>query len=438
MPTEPRANVLIYANAATAAAANDWPWRLVPNETSAPTILGVGLTALQVQLRPPTTENRSEPMQRLDLASGTLILPAETALITAVPVPSAKLQHIRAAVPHLIEEWTAAELDDLHIAFGARGADGRVPVSAIDRVYLQRCISTAENAGLRVEHVAIDALLLPCAPATLTMVLDGARALLRWSAQHAGAIEIDALELFLNALLHHEDIQTLQIHAGADSEQHAALLHELIPALQRRFTVTVERHALETSLLDFLATRFAASASDTLFNLRQGEFAVPDDHRRQWRRWRPLAIVAAACLVLQIAVNLILGLTFQHQAQALRAQSENLYRELFPHDKRLVNIHQQMQAHLDASRLNGHASFALLFTQLAADIRALPSDSPPQLRGLQYDATSGALQVELVIANVLALDDLKKRLGLAHIATKVQSAVNENGALVAHISLSGD
>jgi len=435
MPTDTVSEILIYSRPKTPCTQETFDWLIAPATVDAEKERGTGLESLQAELQPATQDTQSSTANAV---SATLILPAEAALIKTIAVPSAKQQHIRAAVPHLIEEWTAAELEDLHIAFGDRSSAGSVPVVAIDRDALQRWLALSETPFLRADRVFVDALLLPVAPQTLTLALDGERALLRWSDQQAGAIEISALDCVLVTLLNHEEINTIDVITPLAADcRHAPLLQDVLPALARSFSLNIEYRSIGRTLLDFLAEQLASLESSPPLNLRQGEFAPPNEHSINWRRWRPVAIVAGVCLALQISLNLILGLTLNHQADSTHAQSEKLYRELFPQDKRLVNLLQQTRAHLDAGSLSGHASFPALFSYLTKAIQNLSNEHPPQLRALQYDANTGDLQVEVVVDNIQTLDDQKKRLGIDGITTKVLHAANENGALVSRISLMG-
>ena len=118
--------------------------------------------------------------------------------------------------------------------------------------------------------------------------------------------------------------------------------------------------------------------------------------------------------------------------------AEALYRELFPNDRRLVNLQQQLQNQLGALSGSSQRAFLDLFGQLAREIQKTPGTPPIQLRAMTYDAISGTLVVDLTIADVQALDSLQKRLSLDHTHAKVLSAAAaEEGGVAGRLSLSG-
>ncbi|MDB6063737.1 MAG: type secretion system protein GspL [Verrucomicrobiaceae bacterium] len=365
----------------------------------------------------------------------TLIVPAETVLINSVSVPSSKLQHIRAAVPHLVEDWSAAEIETLHIATASRADNGKVPIAAISKELLTHWLAALETAGLRCEQIYIDALLLPSSFDTLALFVDKNRILLRWAAHNAGAINIDSLEPLLRSLLKHGDIRKIQWSAEAATDVTVLeRVQTLLADLQHRHEITVDRDHAVTTFWQLLSKKTIGGGLP-LINLRQGVFAVPDRHQASWRRWRPTVLVASFFAVAIFMLNAIGGIVLNHRASIAHAQNEALYRELFPQDQRLVNVAQQFRAHLATASNDGHAPFLLLFSQLAETIKNNNTEPPLQLRSLVFDAATGVLQVELVTPNIQTLDTLQKQLSAQHLRSKVISAIKENGSLIGRLSI---
>lgn len=407
----------------------DWldhsQWRLLANEQ---TYCDIGAHALRGALKESNVESRP---------AAAWIIPAEYVLITSVVVPSDKPQHIRAAVPNLLEEWTASEIYDLHIAYGQRSPNGELPVVALDRGFFTAQLAAIKAENIQCRHVFVDAQLLPWSVRTLTLLLDHRRALLRWSSQHCGAIELDALEPLLKALLETENIEHMRVLVS-DSIDPAgkSFLQAALPRLQTNYGLALEQETLSCNVLEFLCNCLARNV-DAL-DLRQGDFASIPDSSAAWKRWRPLAYTAGVLLTAQIIVQTGISLYLQHKAQTTHAAAEALYRDLFPNDKRLVNLQLQLQNQLGSLGDNRHRPFLELFGYLAQEIQRAPGDPPIQLLAMAYDAASGALQVDLNIANVRALDDLQKRLTARRLTVKVLSAAaDEGGAFVGRISIAG-
>ncbi len=406
-------------------------WLLAAPETAADrtSLTGIGLEALRAA-RPGQADRPN--------ISATLILPAEIAIVATVTVPSDKPQHIRAAAPNLLEESMASDPEQLHLAYGERSIAGEVALVALDRNEFAKQLAAIEHSGLQCDAVLIDALLLRHEPGALTLVLDGERALLRWGECSAGAIEIIGLMPLLQAILQTAPIVRIELSTtGMPGTHVAGFLQHQLPELLNEHPLTINRHTFDGSLLELLVAQGAQLATSPI-DLRQGEFQAPQRSNATWRRWRPVAYVAVGLLVAQLILNLVAGAVLQHRAQNTHAEAEALYRELFPNDRRLVNLQQQLQSQLGSLAGSDRRTFLELFGALAREIQKAPGTPPIQLRAMTYDVTSGALLVDLTIADVQALDDLQKQLSVDRLRAKVLSAAAaEEGGITGRLSLSG-
>lgn len=376
----------------------------------------------------------------------TVLVPAEAALLTTVQVPSAKPQHIQAAVPNLLEENTAADIETLHVAHGERTADGQVAVAAVDRAWFSNALAVLEAAGLPCRSAVIDALLLPWQAGDLTMLITPDRTLLRWGACQAGALPPAQLPLFIEQLIgttaeNKPDIQrcVLLIDPTASQQMQTAALSPTLLAEG----LSVEETRLDEPGLSFLVRRLEdISPLNQLnqLNLLQGEFAVEDPAQATWRRWRPAVWAAGIVLAAQLVLHLGAGLYFQQRATSTHAQSTALYHTLFPHDHRLVNLRLQMQNHLDAVEGRGHSPFLTLFSQFATAVKATPlppKAEPLQLRGVVYNAADGALQLDLRAPTIDVLDALQKKLQATHVTARIQSASTDKDSVLGSLKLQG-
>jgi|GEM_PF-1431391 len=455
MRTEP-VTVLIapsILNTGYEKAAERWRWRITPTGDC-----GVGLAQLAAALPPrgDLTAARPYPAQLI------LAVPAECTITASVGVPSNKPQHIRAVVPNLLEEGTASELDELHIAFGGRSPQGEVPVVAIDQEQIAAWLTLLDNgnASWICDAAYVDALLLPHASGTVSVLIEQDRALLRWSAHQGGAVAIDALEIFLSALLPREAPQRL-VFWLSDNTENGLHRAEAIAKIAHQNGVTPERQPFEGDTLALWTSTLEELAGQYPVNLRQGAMARADADTVLWQRWRPLAYATAAVLAGFVVLNTAIGMLLTHRADALHAQSLTLYRELFPQDRRIVNLPQQLLGHLGGTADSSTGAFLPLFGQLAQAIQATPagqsrasgdtalapnlssSSAPPlpatpvvQLRSLTFDTSASMLQVDIAMPSVAWLDSLQQRLHAAGLKTQVMSIATETDTLVGRLRLS--
>src|SRR5262249_29732638 len=143
-------------------------------------------------------------------------IPAELALTIPLFIPSAKPAHIRAAIPHLIEEWTLSEINSLHLSSGKRNEDGHIAVTAIDRRFIAQALADVDSLPYACDEIYVYSALLPYPHNTLTLLIDSKRVLFRWNAMQSGAIEIHALLPFLTVLCKQQSFETLEIFSTGD------------------------------------------------------------------------------------------------------------------------------------------------------------------------------------------------------------------------------
>src|SRR5579859_2805217 len=106
----------------------------------------------------------------------TAILPAEQVTLLHVDVPSRNPQKVLQAVPFMLEDKLAEDVESLHFALGERDTTGQL-VAVVSRPRLHRCLDELAAAGIVPTRVVPDVCaVLPEVDAAVT-VLDGGMAL---------------------------------------------------------------------------------------------------------------------------------------------------------------------------------------------------------------------------------------------------------------------
>jgi general secretion pathway protein L len=285
--------------------------------------------------------------------------------------------------------------------------------------------------------VYVDAHLLPWLPDTLTLLMDGERTLLRWAAHEAGAIDTVNLDIFLSHLIASHDPAIRHIELLVPSESSAAeaslQLTTAIANWEASWNVTSTRTTLEGSAETYLAQR-AASHRPQL-NVLQGELAPARDRNGWWQRWRTLTVTLGIAASAFVVLNLALGTYLAYQGRAMHAENMALYRDLFPQDRRVINLRKQFQNHLDTLAQGGGSPFLDMFAVLAREIGKTPTESPLQMRSLLYDNATSTLSVDLTAARIDNIDELNKRLNTPPLKSTIQSVSDDGDRVIGHMSL---
>lgn len=330
-----------------------------------------------------------------------LVLPVEAVTMCAVTLPTQKKRWLRKALPFAVEEWLADEVESFHLAIGERLEDGRHLVFAVPRDWLRACLEACGASAPR--EVRVDADLLP-ADAPRLCRLDG-----RW-------------------LL------------GGNLPYRMALADEDWPALRDALPQTPQACAAPADApLDGCEIQHEESPHRWLVshatgcNLAQGEFAVREPAGR-WRRWQPAAVALALCLMLQWGFGMLQAWHLRHVGEAHAASSEQLYRQLFPEDRRLVNLRQQFDQHL-AQQAGENAGLLAVLGRAGGALAA--EGGQVRVQQLDFSLTRGDLALQVQAPGFEALDQLRQRLADAGLAVKLGSASREESGVSARLVIGG-
>lgn len=80
-------------------------------------------------------------------------------------------------------------------------------------------------------------------------------------------------------------------------------------------------------------------------NLLTGPYRKQPEWQRLLQPWRKVALVAGLFLTLLLGDQLLTLRSMQQESQQLKLQTVQLYQQLFPGEKRVINPKQQMNQH---------------------------------------------------------------------------------------------
>ena len=115
-------------------------------------------------------------------------------------------------------------------------------------------------------------------------------------------------------------------------------------------------------------------ATGNRINLRQGAYRSQRAKRSVDLPWKGLATAASVLFVLAVLLNGVRYWQLESQRGALKAQAEQLYRDAFPGQTRIVNLKVQLQRQLESLGLGSadEASVLAVLQQLAPAFKSQP------------------------------------------------------------------
>lgn len=332
----------------------------------------------------------------------TLVLPAEACSAFAVNLPTRKARWVAQALAYAVEELLAENVDDLHLCLGEALADGRQRVIAIRRQRLADWLEDLRARGLLIVAIHVDADLLPREGTQLLFI--GERGLLGGSGEARLAFQ---------------------------AEQWPLLAGQCEPAQARGTLVAPPEPLAAYQVLDD-PYAYLASGRSAAVNLAQGEFAV-NLGGGGLRPWKPVFAVLGLVLLVQLAVNFGQAWYLQAQGDRYAEASVALYRELFPEDRRIVNLRAQFAEHIG----QGSAGSARFMRQLDEVAQVLAEGVPVSIGQLDYNEASGALALQVRAGDFAALEQLRQRLGQVSTGVQMGSASRDGEGVAARVVIGG-
>lgn len=338
------------------------------------------------------------------------LVPASDVVLKQVNLPAKPNRQLLQALPYMLEEEQAEDIEQLFLALGAVVQfDGQYSqqVAVCQRERLEQWLSWLQQAGFSVSRMLPDALLLPEQQLPACIQLHE-QWLLKQSSWQVSAVDAawwhDYLQLAALPMLTSYSPwpqEVPQSHQLAEPELPLALLAKELP-----------RHD---------------------FNLLQGEYKPKRQVNRHLQLWRSSALLGAACLALYM---LQLGLNnwqLGRQTVALQQQSQALYQQAFPNE-RLVNLKLQLQQKLAAVGGGQQQGFLTLLHSLQQQLAKVPDIS---LENLRFDAKRVELRFQAKGDGFQSFERLKSALEQAGFSVEQGALSNDGDKVQGSVAMRG-
>ena len=355
-------------------------------------------------------------------ANVVVFAPAEHILSVSCEVPGRNAGQIRRALPYVVEEFLAGDIERTHLASGPVRRGQPVRCCAVDEALLQDWLACLVALGIRPGHLVSEAELLPIESNGASVLIENGRAMLRTRDQAATidrgnllpalmSLEVDRLTLINGDLT---DIEASQLdieidRADADPPQEG-----------------------QGAVLDYFAERWRAEGPP--LNLLQDAYAPELPRSPDAARWRGAALLAVAWLLLALAGMAVTGIWSSIQAQSLENQALALYRNIFPQDRTATvqNIRRRMQARLGERPDSATRSMIEYTTDLAAVM-----DKSMTLIRIDYSETRDEFATELLVGRYDDVDRVREALEARGVAAEIASAEQVEQGVQARLRMKG-
>jgi general secretion pathway protein L len=361
-----------------------------------------------------------------------LLIPAHTCLLTEVEVPAKQPRQVVQALPFVVEERIAEDIEAVHVAIEQPviGSHSSYAVAVIQHNLLIHTLDSLSVSGLSASAVYPDVLQLPYVDNVLSVVIDEQCLLLRWKNYAVASIDVGHLELLKHYLQQATAVShSVQLIYSAQSKQQS-----LIEQLKTELADSEFKEVCYQESISELLAHQTVTANLSRINLLQGGYRVSEQGEGLTPRLKQLMYATAASVSIFVLVALGTGWYFDSRADSREDQIYALYREIFPAERRVISPKKQMQSHLaNAGPAAGQANFMQLLTGVASQWSL--SEQAPQLNLLRYSVAKDQLQLELKVSSVTELAQFKDRLSQQGMKVEINSANEHEKFVLGRISV---
>lgn len=363
-----------------------------------------------------------------------VLAPGDSVVMTNVEIETHHLRHLKTALPYMVEEQLADDIEDVHLATPPHIGIGAQQVAVVAHSELIDWLDVLYGVHLKPSVISPEYLFLPDTHADIRVLLDGDRALIQYDAYAGQTVERDNLAFYLQLLVQqHPDHRDIVLIASDDDIEAKAAAE----ALSQSMTAELPEHSIQVqfymeSAFEMLA-KTAVLSRDYTLNLLQGGYQSREAALGQRAPWRAVIALLAGFTVLELMLYLGSGIWFDQRADVAKKESVSLYRELFPNERRVPNPKRQFQAHLNSEQAVGYSREFLHMLQVVAE--QLPEESL-RMKNLRFQAGDG-LMLELEGNAIDELESYKQQLAEQNLAVELLSAVEENDGVVGRLRVEG-
>lgn len=342
---------------------------------------------------------------------------AEVRLLQLTVSPEEK-KHLQQALPFLLEEQLAEDIEELH--FAACPLD-----KATFGVAVCRHSAMAAWGNLLADLPDLpqwlpEPLLLPWQAGEWCLVMAADAVIVRSGECEGYTVEPELLPMLLTAAAAAALPRTLVVY-GSDQERELPLIP---PALQDR--VQWRQGNLCSALM--------LARDEQPMNLRQGPYAARLPLTRWWQQWRVAAIVLGVAFALQLLATWADYRALSNDNLALRAAVETSYRQAVP-EGALVDAERQLRRQLDGLRGGaGGGGFVRLLERAGSIIAQRPGTS---IVSINYNQRGGEMRLNIVANDFAAVEQLRAGLADAGLAAVMESSSAQGDGVRARIRVGG-
>ena len=296
------------------------------------------------------------------------LLPASDVQLKKVILPAKWNRKLQQALPYIIEDELACDLDDLFIAIDEPFQEIQneetkhgIKVAILNKAWFEAWLECLSGYELSPQKVLPDALLLP------------------FEADKASAISLDDNWLVKTNEWQIAQVEPIWLSAYIDTANIETLVH--FSPSEQLSEISNLNLASDESKFDLPLAIFAKQLTHNPFNLLQGDYQVKKQKNVVRPAWRAPAIAASIALLLTLGLKGFQAYQLDQQANLAKQNVIDQYKSAFPGTKvRPHLIKKQLSNRLKQVEGGSDVGFLELMNDLVIVFKEVDNFDPDSLR----------------------------------------------------------
>lgn len=376
-----------------------------------------------------------------------VFVPGSDVLLKRVSMPTKSQRAIRAAVPYMLEDELAQDVDDLFFAYADMASDddeNNCFVAIVERAQMQVWLTWLANANIRVKTLQPEVLAMPYTKGQWSAIaLDSSAN----SASNATSNKVNQIVLrqgeWQGCTLDSEawtfaaeHILSKQTHSkSSDGQQEKNVVtvntYSELPTLQSLSShIAVNKCEEELPL-----ALFAQHSQRSSFNLLQGEFKLREKRSLGLTNWLWAAGIAMCALLLNVGYTSTLLWQLSTQQVQVEEQIIARYKKTFPATKRVRIGTIKSQLNKKMAQLGGaseSSGFLAMLSKVQPAFAKVPTLKPESLK---FDSKRQELRLQAVANDYKHFEQFKAALNRANLTVKQGAQKNQGEQVTGSFSI---
>lgn len=376
-----------------------------------------------------------------------LLLSGTLAMLYQVSLNKGQKKHIGQALPFLLEEHLAADVEAFHFSHRMK-SDRQVDVAVMAKELLQQLIDVMAEIKIEPAFVIAENQLFPQDDGHVQLFFEGDYAHICRPYDSVQTLEVSALPLITDDMISAKrpsqesneegkvpntaSIESINACYMADNEAHyqsfKTFIQQHFPDIVVKGKVLTSGHAI---FLLLAQTFFQVRKKRSLIDFRTGPFSCYRRIKKQWQAWRWVAVAASLWVVLEIILYTSSGFVYQSRAKHFSKASLSAYKQAFPQDRSVVDVRASLERKMRGVKNVGGDDVFLKLLKRLSGVKEYGSKVVP--KSLDYNESGHRLAMDVSAVSYEELNRYVEALRKQGLSVNLSGANKEGKQVLAKL-----